>query len=79
VEKIIEARFIKEYDVCQIFDSFSDTMYCRDMKIEMFCDEILKGYVMERKFILKKVNYGYGTLYVLIENCRTIGQLKRKF
>jgi hypothetical protein len=78
VEKIIEARFMKEYVVYPILDGFNDTMYCRDMKIEMFCGKVLKGYVMERKFIFKRVNYSNGFLDVSIESCIRIGQLKKK-
>jgi hypothetical protein len=40
VEKIIEVRFMKEYGICPVFNNFSDTMYCRDMKLEMFEGEL---------------------------------------
>jgi hypothetical protein len=36
VKKIIEIRFMKEYGVCPIVIDFKDTMYCNDMKIEIF-------------------------------------------
>jgi hypothetical protein len=37
VKKVIQARFMKEYKVCPIFNDFSDTMYCNDMRLEKFC------------------------------------------
>jgi hypothetical protein len=68
VEKIIEERFMKEYNLCPVFNGFKDTMYCRDMKLELFEKETLKGYVLERKYILKKVMYNNGCLDVSIED-----------
>jgi hypothetical protein len=32
------------------------------MNLEMFCEETLRGYVMEKKFISKKVNYKNGAV-----------------
>jgi hypothetical protein len=78
VKKIIEIRFMKEYGICPIFNKLSDKMYCRTMKLETFEGETLKGYVLERRFILKKVNNGNGSLDVSIEDCRSIRQLKKK-
>jgi hypothetical protein len=67
VERIIEIRFMKEYGMCPIFSNFSDTMYYRDMKLEMFEGEVLKGHVVERKFVIKKINYANESLGVSIE------------
>jgi hypothetical protein len=78
VEKIIEVRFMKEYGMCSVFNNFSDPMYCRDMKLEIFEGETLKGYVVGKKFVIKKVNYANGYLEVSIEDCRSINQLKKK-
>jgi hypothetical protein len=78
VEKIIEERFMKEYNLCPVFNGFKDTTYCREMKLELFEKETLKGYVLERKFILKKVRFSNGCFDVSIEDCRSIGQLKKK-
>jgi hypothetical protein len=71
-------RFMKEYGVSPIFNDFKDTIYCNDMKAEMFCGEVLRGYVMERKFIMKRINYDNGKIDLSIENCTTIGQLTKK-
>jgi hypothetical protein len=71
VEKIIEIRFMEEYGIYPIFDKFSNKIYCRSMKLETFESETLKGYVLERRFILKKFNNGNGSLDVSIEDCRS--------
>jgi hypothetical protein len=78
VKKIIENRFMKEYKMRLIFKDLSSTMYCNDMKLEMFCGETLRGYVMENKFIFKKINYKNGAVDMAIENQSTIGDLKKK-
>jgi hypothetical protein len=48
------------------------------MKLEMFCGETLRGYVMNKEFIFKKINYRNGSIEMAIKNCRTIGQWKKK-
>jgi hypothetical protein len=60
VKKIIEERFMKEYGMCPVFNDFSDTRYCRDMKLEMFEGETLRSYLLGRKFVMKRVNYSNG-------------------
>jgi hypothetical protein len=57
VKKIIENIYLKEYNLCLIFENLGSTMCCDEIKLEMFCGEMLRGYMMERKFIFKKVNY----------------------
>jgi hypothetical protein len=48
------------------------------MKLGMLCEETLRGYVMEKNFIFKKVNYTNEAVEMSIENHQIINKLKKK-
>jgi hypothetical protein len=57
----------------EIIEDLSSTMYSNEMKLEMFCGKTLRGYMMEKKYIFKKVNYKNGAVEISIGNYQTIG------
>jgi hypothetical protein len=50
-----------------------------DLKIEMLNDNEVMGYLMEKKIVFKRNNYGNGVLEVSMKNYQSFGKLKKKF
>jgi hypothetical protein len=69
---------MEEYKMYPIFDDLDNSIYCNDMKLVLFCGETIKGYIMEREYITKRVLYKNRKVDMVIENCRTIGDLKKR-
>jgi hypothetical protein len=78
LKKIIAKKFTIEYNLYPIFEELYMTMYKNDMKIEMFCGEIIKGYLLEIKELCVAVLYKGGQIELKMQNYENIAKLKKK-
>jgi hypothetical protein len=78
IKKIVRERFLKEYNLCLMFEDEVALPYPDEMKVEMFCGNPIQGYLLDQKILSVEINYECGSFRVPARNYQTIEKLTRK-
>jgi hypothetical protein len=78
VRRILKNRLLKDYRRCPIFKDESAIPYPEDMKLEMFCGQPIRGYLLEQRSLSVKVRYNEGFFTMEVFNYKTVQGFKKK-